>query len=250
MSGQRCGRTVRCLGFLLLGLGGMTGSAGPLSAQVMDNMIYSFVLLDQLEYRSAGKASAFGHEMLGWIGGDLNRLWFKSEGRVPTRGRGADVEVQALYGRLIHPFWDIQIGARLDLESEEGETRTRGFAAIGLEGLAPYWFEVEPTVFVSQAGDISARLTSSYEVYLGQRLIAQPRVEVNAAVQEVPEFGVSSGVNDLDLGLRLRYEIRRELAPYIGVGWLRQFGGAAEQSRGAGLSASRSTVLLGLRAWF
>ncbi len=219
-------------------------------AQVMDKMIYSFALLDRLEYRPAGVESAFQHEFVGWIGGDLHRLWVKSEGSVSSRGDGTDVELQALYGKLVHPYWDLQVGGRVDLQAEDGSTRTRAFAAIGLEGLAPYWFDVEPTVFVSQDGDLSARLTTSLDMFLGQRLIAQPRVEVNGAFQDVPDFGVSAGLNDLDLGLRLRYELRREFAPYLGVSWLRRFAGAADAARDEGRPVGRASVLIGIRTWF
>lgn len=219
-------------------------------AQVMDNMIYSFALLDRLEYRPAGVESAFQHEFLGWIGGDVHRLWVKSEGSVSSRGAGTDMEFQALYGKLIHPYWDLQIGGRLEVQAEGGVTRTRAFAAIGLEGLAPYWFDVEPTLFLSQQGDLSARLTASMDIFLGQRLIAQPRVEANAALQDVPDFGVSTGLNDLDLGLRLRYELRREFAPYLGVSWLRRFAGAADAARDGGRQVGRASVLVGVRTWF
>ncbi len=123
-------------------------------------------------------------------------------------------------------------------------------AVVGFEGLAPYWFEMEPAVFVSQDGDISARVTTTYDMFVTQRLIAQPRIEVNAAVQEVPEFGVGSGLNDLDLGFRLRYEIRREYAPYIGVSWQRRFAGTADLARLAGATVSDLAAVGGLRVWF
>lgn len=111
---------------------------------------------------------------------------------------------------------------------------------------------MEPAVFVSQDGDISVRVTTTYDMFVTQRLIAQPRVEVNAAVQEVPEFGVGSGLNDLDLGLRLRYEIRREYAPYVGVSWLRRFAATADLARltGGGGAVSDLAVVGGLRVWF
>ncbi len=244
------GRSVRIFGSILGAVVVLVGRPLPLRAQVMDNMIYSFALLDRLEYRPAGSESAFQHDFVGWVGGDIHRLWIKSEGALSTRGGGTDMEFQALYGKLVHPYWDLQVGGRLDLQAEGGTTRTRAFAAIGLEGLAPYWFDVEPTLFVSQAGDLSARLAASLEMYLGQRLIAQPRFEVNAALGDVPDFGVHAGINDLDLGLRLRYEVRREFAPYVGVAWLRRFAGAANDAREAGRPVGRASVLLGVRTWF
>jgi len=244
------GRPVRTRWWICCAVVVVFGRPPALRAQMMDNMIYSFALLDRLEYRGAGKAAAFQHDFVGWVGGDIHRLWFKSEGAFPTGDGGTDFDVQALYGKLVLPYWDLQVGGRLEVQAEGGTTRTRAFAAIGLEGLAPYWFDVEPTLFLSQDGDLSARLTISYDMFLGQRLIAQPRTEMNAALQAVPDFGVSAGLNDLDLGMRLRYELRRELAPYVGVSWLRQFAGAAVRAREDGRSAGRASFVVGVRAWF
>ncbi len=219
-------------------------------AQVMDNKVYSLVLFDRLEYQQTGAENPVTWDMLWWIGGDFTRLWIKSEGAHSTAVGGGDVEVQALVSRLFAPFWEWQAGLRLDTRYGGGTDRTRVLAVVGLEGLAPYWFEVEPAVFVSQDGDISARVTTTYDMFVTQRLIAQPRIEVNVAVQEVPEFGVGSGLNDLDLGFRLRYEIRREYAPYVGVSWLRRFAGTADLARLTGETVTDFAVLGGLRVWF
>ncbi len=132
----------------------------------------------------------------------------------------------------------------------EGEEHVRVQAVIGLQGLAPYWFELEPSVFVSQDGDVSARLTATYDMFVTQRLIAEPRIEANAALQDVPDFGVGSGLNDLELGFRLRYELRREYAPYLGVNWVRRFAGAADLARQAGEAVSDVSLVGGIRAWF
>ncbi len=218
-------------------------------AQVADNEIYSLILFDLFEYRRTGEANPVSWDMLGWIGGDFTRLWIKSEGAVATTGGGGEAEIQALCSRLFSPFWEWQIGARVDVRYGSGEV-ARVLAAVGLEGLAPYWFELEPTLFVSHQGDVSARLTASYDMFITQRLIAQPRVEVNAAVQDVPEFGVGSGLNEVDLGLRLRFELRREYAPYLGVGWVRRFGGTADLARQAGEDVDQLAIVGGLRIWF
>lgn len=220
------------------------------AAQVMDSQTYSLVLFDLLEYQSSGSDRPVTWDALGWIGGDFTRLWIKSEGARATRTGTWDMDVQALYGRLIAPFWDFQAGARVETRSSRGVRRTRGSLVVGLQGLAPYWFELEPALFVSEGGDLSARLTVSYDLYLAQRLVAQPRMELNAAVQRVPEFGVGSGLNDLDLGLRVRYEVRREFAPYIGVGWASRFSETASLARSAGEATSRFTVVGGVRVWF
>ncbi len=219
-------------------------------AQVNDDAIYTFVLFDQLEYRRTGDANPVGWDLLGWVGGDFTRLWIKSEGEQATVGGGGEVEVQALYGRLVAPYWDLQIGARVDVRYGGGTERARVLAVVGLEGLAPYWFEMEPAVFVSQDGHVSARLTTSYDMFVTQRLIVQPRVEVNAAVQEVADFGVGKGLNDVNLGLRVRYELRREYAPYVGVQWVRRFAGTAALARQGGESVSDLVVVGGFRVWF
>ena len=120
---------------------------------------------------------------------------------------------------------------------------------VGLEGLAPYFFEVEPALFVSYKGDVSARFTGSYDLLLTQRLVAQPRLETNVAVQRVEDWGVGAGLNDIELGLRLRYEIRREIAPYVGVNWTQRYGAAADFARAEGGSASEANVVFGIRLW-
>jgi len=190
-------------------------------------------------------------DVVGWYGGDYNRAWLKAEGdwRIADE-RGGEAEVQALYGRLIAPFWDVQLGVRYDQFSGAGFDRSRGFAVIGLQGLAPYWFELEPALFISQEGDVSARLTTTYDVPLAQRLFLQPRLDLDAAVQSVEKFGVGEGLNTTGLGLRLRYEIVREFAPYVGVHWQRRFGETADISRRDGGSAEDLAVVFGVRLWF
>ena len=128
--------------------------------------------------------------------------------------------------------------------------RLRGLLAVGVEGLAPYWFDVEAALFVSHAGDISLRVSSTYDLLMSQRLIFQSRFEFSAAVQEVPEFGVGSGINEFELGGRLRYELRRELAPYIGISWTRRVGETASLTRSEGAEVSDFSLVGGFRVWF
>ncbi len=196
------------------------------------SMTFYWLQLDQLEWRLNDGPDVFRWDLQGWWGSDENKLWLKSEGEQNTTGRsGGDAEIQLLYSRMISSFFDAQLGLREDILNGPGEDRERTFAVLGFEGLAPYWFEVEPAVYVSHKGDVSFRLTSSYELNLTQRLVAQPRLEVNAAVQKVRNFGVGSGINDVELGLRLRYEVRREIAPYVGINWLRLVGDTADLAR-------------------
>lgn len=219
---------------------------------IEDSMRFGFLLFDQLEYRMKNNADdTVRWDVQSWYGGDYNRLWMKTEGEWRTGGeRGGEAEVQALYSRLIAPFWDLQAGLRYDQFSGAGFDRSRGFAVLGIQGLARYRFELEPALFISQDGDVSARLTATYDILLTQRLILQPRLDFDAAVQSAEKFGVGEGVNSLGLGLRLRFEIRREFAPYVGVHWLSRFGETADIARRGGGRADDLAVVFGVRLWF
>lgn len=212
---------------------------------VADQQQFGFLLFDRLEYGRDG----LHWDLLGWRGGDLHRWWFKSEGAQSTRGRGGEADLQLLRGRLISPFLDLQYGLRYEGQWGDG-TRGRAFAVIGLQGLAPYRYEIEPALFLSQDGDVSARFTATYDMLLTQRLILQPRLETNLALQKVERFGVGSGLNDLELALLLRYEIRREFAPYIGLSWRNSFGDTARFRRREGEDPHQLRLVFGVRAWF
>ena len=216
----------------------------------MEPMRRTFVQSEILEFFPAASGDPVRYDLLGWTGGDVNRLWLKADGDHSTREGAGEVELQALYGRLISPYFDAQVGVRADVLYGTEDTDARVHLAVGLQGLAQYWFEIEPTFFISQKGDLSASLTASYEMLLTQRLILEPRIETAVALQEVPEFGVGSGFNELDLGLRLRYEILREFAPYVGYVWVRRLSGAAELARAAGEEVGSASVVAGLRLWY
>ncbi len=217
---------------------------------VEDRQIFSMMLVDQLEYRNNRGADTLEWDIQVGIGGDYNKLWLKTEGADRQSGEsGGEWEAQVLYSRMVAPFWDFQAGLRYD-RLYGAQDRERGFAIIGFEGLAPYWFEVTPALFISEDGDLSARLETSYELLFTQRLILQPSLEINAAAQNVEEFGVGSGINDIELGLRLRYEIKREFAPYIGVSWTNKLGNTADIARSEGERTSDFAVVAGLRVWF
>lgn len=218
---------------------------------VEDSQWFGSVLVDQLEYRMKEGADTVRWDAVGWYGGDYDRLWIKTEGDWRTTGeRGGEAEAQALYGRLIAPFWDMQIGLRYDQYSGTGFDRSRSFLALGLHGLAPYWFELEPALFISQDGDVSGRLTATYDMLLTQRLALQSRFDIDAAVQSVEEFDVGAGVNAIGLGLRLRYEIIREVAPYLGINYLGRTGETADIARTNGERADDVALVAGLRLWF
>jgi copper resistance protein B len=216
-----------------------------LQAQVMDTPIMANALVDRLEYQSQEGADVLLWDAEGWVGGDYHKLWFKSEGDM-ARGHTEEAEIQALYARAIAPFWNLQMGVRHDIQPSPSRT----FAVLGIEGLAPLWFEVDAASFVSTDGDVSFRLEAEYDLLLTQRLILQPRIETNLAIQDAHKWGIGEGMNDIDLGLRLRYEIRREFAPYIGVSWQRKIGETATLARDEGENLDAVSFVTGLRLWF
>lgn len=213
-----------------------------------DRETFGYLLFDVAEFqRQSGGPNAFRWDTFGWRGGDVHRFWFKSEGRIPTGSReGTEIEGQALYGKLISAFFDLQAGVRV----RGGTDPTRVYAVLGLQGLAPYRFELEPSLFVSQRGQVSGRFTGAFDILLGQRLILQPRLETNVAVQSDEDIGIGAGWNDAEIGARIRYEVRREFAPYVGVTWKESFGATHRLTLQGGGDPSHLVVVAGLRAWF
>lgn len=209
--------------------------------------IHTFVTAERLEYQSNDGDSLTVWEGQGWIGGDEQKLWFKTEGEYENDDqRFEEVELQALYSRAVRPFWDLQMGLRHDFKPEP----TRTYGVIGAQGLAPYWFELDGQMFLSEKGDFSLRLEAEYDFRLTQRLLLQPRIELNAAFSKDEDIDQGAGLSTADLGLRLRYEIRREFAPYVGVSWSRAFGDTADFVRDDGGSRSQASWIAGVRFWF
>jgi copper resistance protein B len=222
---------------------------------VNDQQNRLFTLIDVLDYRPR-IGGGQGHDdyrwdVEGWYGGDYNRLWFKSEGQRDTAFKADyDVDFQLLYGRFIRKHYDLQIGSRVETQSFKGRNVTRGMGVIGIEGLVPYNYEFESALFIDQAGAVSARLSFTKDLLLTQRLIFQARFETNAAVQRVERFTTGSGLNNLEFGVRLRYEIQREFAPYAGISLDKSFGETAALVRDDGGSPTQVRFVLGVRAWF
>jgi copper resistance protein B len=204
------------------------------------------VMIDRLEWRSGGGRDFYEWDVNAWIGRDLGRFWFKSSGEGAFDGHFEGAELQALYSRPIGPFFDLQGGVRQDV----GPGPDRTHLAIGVQGLAPYWFEVEAFAFLSTKGDITARIEAEYDQYITQRLILQPRIEADFSLQRVPEIGLGAGLTSAEAGLRLRYEIVPEFAPYVGLVHERRFGGTADFARAAGEDVGGWRLVAGLRAWF
>ncbi len=228
---------------------------GDWPAPVNDQERRLFTLIDVLEYRPRTGGTQ-GHDdyrwdIEGWYGGDYNRVWFKSEGQKDTAFKADyDVDFQLLYGRFIQKYFDFQIGPRVETQTFRGRNVTRGLGVIGIEGLVPYNYDFESSLFIDQNGAVSARLAFTKDLLLTQRLILQTRFETNAAVQRVEEFTTGSGLNNLEFGGRLRYEFRREFAPYIGISLDRSFGETATLVRQEGGNPSQIRFVVGVRAWF
>lgn len=205
------------------------------------------VMLNLGEYRVQDKGDqGYRWEGEARIGGNVNRLVLKSEGEGVVSSGLDSAELQALYSRAVTPFFDLQAGVRQDFEP----TTRRTYTTLGFEGLAPYWFTTQGALFVSDHGDVLARFEGSYDIRLFQRLILQPQAEVNLAAQDVPEAGVGAGLSSIELGLRLRYELRREFAPYVGFSYDQVFGETADLARAGGDGSSDYGFVVGLRAWF
>jgi copper resistance protein B len=212
---------------------------------VMDRGIFAHVIFDQLEGRFIGANPEFRWEGQGWLGTDYDKLWIKSEGTF-SNGALEDGQQQFLYSRAITTYFDLQGGLRSDLDSRP----TRNWAAFGIQGLAPYFFELDASGYISSQGHLAAKLEASYDLLLTQRLILQPQIELNIYSKGDPARQVAAGFSDIDTGLRLRYEFSRKFAPYIGVVYEGKFGQTANFARQAGESTSDVRFVLGVRLWF
>ena len=210
-----------------------------------DNGTFHLVQFNRLEAFDADEGRGEEWEGQAWIGTDINKLWLRSEGeRIGGHTDTADLEV--LYGRAVSPWWDVVAGVRHDFKPGASQD----FAAIGVVGLAPYKFEVEATAYVGQGGQTAARVEAEYETLLTNRLILQPLVEINAYRQNDNRRGIGSGLSSAEAGLRLRYEITRQFAPYIGVVREWSFGRTADVRREEGETINDTRIVAGIRVWF
>jgi len=223
---------------------GGPSDAAPFGAPVDDEHVFYHLLFDQLEGRF-GRDSSFRWEGEGWAGTDTNRVVLKSEGTV-SKGMMEEGDQELLYARPISTYFNLQGGLRYDLDSAPG----RGWAAFGIEGLAPLFFHVSATGYVSDRGHLAAKLEGNYDLHLTQTLILQPQLEMKFYSKDDPTRMIGAGLSDLDTGLRLRYEISRKFAPYIGVTYENRFGDTARFARLAGEHASDLRFTTGVRIWF
>jgi copper resistance protein B len=220
--------------------------AGGAMQPMMEPGILAHVLFNELEGRFNGTNTEFRWDGQGWVGTDYDKLWIKSEGTLQSNGTLADGQQQFLYSRAVSTYFDLQGGLRSDLDSRP----IRNWAAFGIRGLAPYFFDLAVTGYVSGEGHLAAKLEASYDLLITQRLILQPQVELNLYSKADPARLVGDGLSDIDTGLRLRYEFCRKFAPYIGVVYEGKFGQTANFARRAGESTGNVRFVFGVRTWF
>lgn len=210
-----------------------------------DTELRSYFVFDQLEWQRRAAGGTLNWNGNGWIGGDLERLWLRTEGR-RVGSRLEDAEVQALWGHSITPWWDLVAGVRHDFRPSAAQT----WLAFGIQGLALYNFESEVMAFVGQRGQASLRVEGRYDLLITNRLILQPSLEVNLFAKNDAARGQGAGLGDTSLGLRLRYEADRQFAPYLGISWDRSYGNSARMVVREGGRRSELSVLAGVRVWF
>jgi len=219
---------------------------GPIPRPRMgDDEKFGSLLIDRLESVRTRDNSSTAYDLLARFGRDYDRAILKAEGDM-ARGKLQDARTELLWGHAVATFWDTQLGVRYD----SGVGPGRGWLAFGIQGVAPYWFNVDATAYVGEQGRTAFRFAAEYELLLTQKLILQPRVEANIYGKRDVERELSSGFSNLSTGIRLRYEIRREFAPYVGVEWDSKFGETADFARAAGARAHETRLVAGVRFWF
>lgn len=213
--------------------------------KLADEHNFGSLRANRFERVNSSYGNSFSYEAQAWFGRDYDRLVIKAEGDL-AEGKVPQARTEALWGHAFAPFWDTQLGLR----SDSGGGPERRWLAAGVQGLAPYWFDVDVTAYFGEGGRTALRLSADYDILLTQRLILQPRVEVNLYGQEDKERGIGSSLSSSSAGLRLRYEFSRQIAPYIGVEWKGKYGATADLARSAGEPTEESQWVAGVRFWF
>ena len=213
------------------------------TASAADDELFAFVLADRIEHQSEDDVAVW--DLQGWYGGDYHKLWWKTEGEADS-GSIEDVELQLLYSKSLSAYFDLQMGLRY----EDFDTGDASSIVIGIQGLAPYRFELDIAAFVTNDADVLLRGEFERDLLLSQRWVLQPRIELNASLQDVTERNIGGGFNEIDVELRLRYEVRRKFAPYIGVSWQRALGKTGRLLEQTGQDKQVTTFIAGLRFWF
>ncbi len=218
---------------------------GPLNLRLADRKNFSSLLVDNLEVMRTKDKTFAEYDLQAWYGRTYDRVVLKAEGEADD-GKLEDARTELLWGHAVAVYWDTQLGVRYD----GGEGPGRSWLAFGIQGLAPYWFEVDAAAYVGEEGRSALRLDVSYDLLLTQKLILQPKIETDFYGKSDTERSQGSGLSDVSVALRLRYELRRELAPYVGIERVSKFGKTADFARAAGKYAGETRLLAGLRFWF
>jgi len=219
---------------------------GPIPRPKMgDEDNFGSLLVDRLESSTTRGSTAMTYDWQAWYGQTYDRALIRAEGEIES-GTFKDARNEVLWAHAITAYLDTQLGVRYD----SGKGTDRGWLAFGIQGLLPYWLYVEATAYVNEQGRTAFRLETEYDLLLTQKLILQPRIEMNIYSRRDDTRDVSSGLSNIEAGLRLRYEIRREFAPYVGVDWASRFGSAADNIRASGNAAEGVALVAGARIWF
>jgi len=215
------------------------GLTSMLQAGMGDDPLYTKVTIDELEYQNNDEKNV-AWDTNAWIGYDLNKIYIYSEGEKPKDG-SAQSENQLVYSKAIAPYWDVQFGVGYDKTATDSQT----WGVIALQGLAPYFFETRGALLIGDDGNIGLRLEAEYEALFTQKLILTPSISANLYSKDNPTMGLGKGLSNLTTGMRLRYEIKREFAPYVGVEWSKNFGNTADLA-----PLDEGYVVGGVRIWF
>lgn len=218
---------------------------GPFPPPHMGDHNFASLMVDKLELLHTNKNTTSAYDLKAWFGRDYDRVVLKAEGNV-DKGKLQESRTEVLWGHAIAPYWDTQLGLRYD----SGTKPDKGWLAFGVEGLAPYWFDVEATGYLADEGRTALRLAASYDILFTQKFVLKPEIEANFYGKDDAKQAVGSGLSDITAGLRLRYHLRRELAPYVGVEWSSKFGGTADYARLAGERSKETRIVAGIQFWF
>jgi len=210
-----------------------------------DEHNFASLFMDRLEWVHTSDGTAAAYDLQAWYGRDYDRVVLKAEGDVDA-GALQEARSELLWSHAAASLWDVQFGVRYD----SGVDPDRAWLAFGIQGLAPYWFEVDAAAYMSDAGHSALRLGVDYELLFTQRLILQPRIEANLYGKGDDARALGAGLSDVTMGIRLRYEIRREFAPYAGIEWAGRYGGTADFAQAEGGAVEETRYVAGLRFWF
>lgn len=210
-----------------------------------DDTLHSNTLINRMEVRDAGTGTGLGWEAEGWVGTDINRLWWRGEGE-HANAHTLAASLEVLFGHSFSPRWDWVAGLRQDARPRE----SRSFFAFGVQGLAPQWFEVSAMAFVGEGGRTAFRFNAGYSLLFTNRVVLQPVLELHLYGKDDPSRGIGAGLSTVEAGLRLRYEVTRQFSPYVGVAWEHAFGDTAPFRRAVGHATGDARAIAGVRMWF